>query len=63
MFDWTFNAKTARLKTLIFDDDLCKSCDLIYSKLTSIVMDVHVSTLEQFKTKKRTNGETCLCRC
>jgi hypothetical protein len=41
-------------KSLISDDDSCKSCDIVYTELTSL-RDVHVSTLEQLKAEKDKN--------
>ena len=45
------HAEIARLKTLIPDDDSCKSCELVYAELTSL-RNVQASTLEQLEAKK-----------
>jgi len=49
----SLHAEIARLKTLILDDDSCKSCEFVYAELTS--MNVHASTLEQLEAKKDKN--------
>jgi precorrin-4 methylase len=50
----SLHAEIARLKTLIPDDDSCKSCDLLYSEVVSL-RNIHASILEKLTAEKEKN--------
>jgi hypothetical protein len=50
----SLHAEIARLKTLIPDDDSCKSCDSLYSEVVSL-RNIHASILEKLTAEKEKN--------
>ena len=50
----SLNSEITRLKSMIPDDDSCKSCNSIYSELTSL-RSIHDDTLDKLRTALENN--------
>jgi hypothetical protein len=58
----SLNSEITRLKSMIPDDDSCKSCNSIYSELTSL-RSVHDDTLDKLRTALENNEKLVVHKC